>query len=492
MINLSLSLPAPEPIEAVTPELWARLALVNFVLGISILLGYWLLDTSESWVSHAVFCVASLLLWGPVAARAFLRGFGAFLADHRLMLVTAYLVYNVLGAALLAFGDAGLVEAAISYYDIDQHAVMRVDAINALGLSVALAISLVNGYGWVERLAGPVAYTLARLPFAQVTFAMLLIGAVASVGVLAVELARADEFVSGLMRMTSKLAVVAVFLGAAASGPRVAVLRAAAVLTALWLSGVGLLMFSKADALLPLIAFGAGLAWAQRKPIVLMVIVLTVITMFNLLGDLTITSRQVAERHSSFTLVDRAGILTTSRTLVKTGGVDGEYSGWTRICYAPAQSAAMAMYDQGDGGDAIELLPWLFVPRFLFPYKPEITRTGREFYVKLTGNAPTSSTGQGVFASGYYNAGWTGWLLASVICGWVIGFTSRLARVVLQARAAVLVVFPLLGLYTAFRIDGEFVADYAGIATIMMYALVVLWAVLSAGHRFGSDDSRQY
>jgi hypothetical protein len=155
------------------------------------------------------------------------------------------------------------------------------------------------------------------------------------------------------------------------------------------------------------------------------------------------------------------------------------------LCYTPPQAAGLDFWDTGQGGDGFQLMPWVFVPRALADEKPEITKTGREFHQRVTG-ADTSSTGIGIFVSGYYAGGWWGLWAASALCGWILAQTSAIARAVMATRALLLVPLALLGVYMAFRIDGDFVSDYVGTFVFILYPVIAISMVFSSQFRLSA------
>jgi hypothetical protein len=148
------------------------------------------------------------------------------------------------------------------------------------------------------------------------------------------------------------------------------------------------------------------------------------------------------------------------------------------LCYTPTQAASLDFQDQDNGGDGLELMVWVAVPRFLAPNKPQITRMFTELNEKISGS-DLSATSPGIFASGYYHGGWFGMVLVSVLCGWILAQTSAIARAIYFQRAVLLVPLAMVGMLIAFRIDGDFVPDYLGAFMFILYPLVgaavVLW-----------------
>jgi hypothetical protein len=110
--------------------------------------------------------------------------------------------------------------------------------------------------------------------------------------------------------------------------------------------------------------------------------------------------------------------------------------------------------------------------------KPVITDPARSFNEKITGYR-TSSTGQGIFSTGYYSGGWSGVFWAGVLAGFVLAQTSAIARAVLEKRATLLLPLALIGVFIAFRIDGSFLADYAGAFVYLLYVILFFWLLLT-------------
>jgi hypothetical protein len=62
-------------------------------------------------------------------------------------------------------------------------------------------------------------------------------------------------------------------------------------------------------------------------------------------------------------------------------------------------------------------------------------------------------------------------VLASVLCGWILAQTSAIARAIYSHRAVLLMPLAMLGMFIAFRIDGDFVPDYLGAFMFVLYPL---------------------
>jgi hypothetical protein len=158
---------------------------------------------------------------------------------------------------------------------------------------------------------------------------------------------------------------------------------------------------------------------------------------------------------------------------------------WSRLNYANAQAFAMDAHDAGQVGDTFELAIWAFVPRILYPDKPVMT-TGDTFNELVTGN-PESKSAPGMFAEGYWNAGWAGLIVVSVAMaccywGWERYTRARLAALQLQYLPVM-----WMGLSPAIQPDSWFVPRTFGIVPI---AIVFHWLARMLVTQHRSDAFR--
>lgn len=462
---------------------WVRLAWAFLALGASA----WLLGPRadpDRWWMHGWFCGIGLALAIPTLAQAFRRGFAVVLTDHRLIFLASFSLYFLFGASLLAVGPEREAEMALSFYRIGPSDAMRADAVNGLGFGLALLVSALSRGRVLSRLTSGVAEQVGRLPTTWVIGSFLVIGASATLYRLPFDLGLRPGFPSGLVRTLGQLSMVAIFLAVASRGPHERTLRFFGALLTFVLAAGGALQFMKSEALIPLVALTAGLAMRFGSRRVLPVGLTLIIVMYVSLGNLVDYGRvSVALSANASTLGERWSYLKdgwhNANEIVGTGG----YAYWGRLCYTPTQAASLDFQDQGNGGDGLELIKWVAVPRFLAPNKPQITRMFAELNEKISGS-DLSSTAPGIFASGYYHGGWFGMVLASVLCGWILAQTSAIARAIYVHRAVLLVPLAMLGMFIAFRIDGDFVPDYLGAFMFVLYPLVgaaVLVRILGIG-----------
>lgn len=467
------------PSEEIGRGTWFRIAAAYLVLGA----GAWTLQSAVdrgAWWLHGLWCIAGLAIAVPILLRALRHGFTPILVDHRLMFLAAFAVYFLFGAALLAIGPDAQAEATLRYYPIGAHEALRVDAVNAVGLGLALLSAAYFRGRWLGALAARTAAAAAwlRVPVAIGLF--LSIGIVASAYLLTFDLGFREGVVPGLLRSAAKFSLVAIFLAVAHRGPAEVGLRIFGCTFAAGLVAGGTLQFNKTEALLPVASVVAGLSMRFGVARVLPVGLALLVVGYVVLGNLAAYGRSTLGYQGVAGFEERLKILEDGWRDTRDLTDEEEYGTWARLCYVVPQMAALDLRDDGQGGDGFRLIPWVFVPRLVAPDKPEITATSREFNLKITGS-DRSSTGQGVFASGYYHGGWWGFVFASILCGWILAQTSAIARAILARRALVLLPLVLLGLFIAFRIDGDFVADYLGTFIFILYPLLAASALLAVG-----------
>jgi hypothetical protein len=463
--------PASQALERIPRGLWLRLAMSYGILGTVAI--YWAPEARpDEWYAHGIWCLVGLGVALATLTRAFRQGFGVILSDHRLMFLAAFSLYFLFGASLLAVGPAVQAEVSLRYYPIVAGDALLVDGLNGLGFGIALLVSALTPARWFATQARTAAAKAARIPAHVVISVFLFAGIAVSLYVIPFEL-QEQGILPGLLYNAKQLSLVAVFLAVAYRGKSETAMRALGLGLAGLSSFAGILGFSKTAALVPLaVAVGAmAMRFSSRKvlPFGLAVLVAGYLT----LGNLVNYGRNAIRHYGGGVSLEQRWVYLRDgwRESLELSDDDAEYSPWARLCYVPAQAAAINFQNAGHGGDGLSLMFWVLVPRVLFPDKPEITKTSTEFHSKITGQEG-SAMGSGIFCSGYYHGGWWGFLLASVLCGWILAQTSAIARSVLENGALIMLPFALMGVLIAFRIDGDFVSDYFGVFVFIAYPLL--------------------
>lgn len=449
---------------------WAGAGLIALVFGMLAQLASMVADRDDWWM-HAAWCVAGLCLVLPMLFRAIKRGFTLVLQDHLVMFMAAFALYFLIGALFLPYGQQDHIDRVQAYYAVDAVLALRADAINAFGFGVALMTAAIVPRRLFARHADRVARAASRVPSALVMLLLMLFSALALSQTLAVDFGFVDGIVVGIWRTAARFSTVAIFLGAMYRGQYERWMRSAAVVLAVVSALAGILLFTKTGVLIALGALIAGLAVRYTARRILPAGLFLLVVLYLSIGSIVAYGRSEIPLGTPGSLAERWDVVRAGIGMKISGNERYETSPWGRLCYLPAQAAGIEFYDRGMPDDEMKLIPWVFVPRAIAPSKPVITQSGKNLHYRISGSK-SSQTGQGVFTSGYFNAGWLGVLFAGIVCGGLLAQTSAIAAAVFQRRAMLLLPLALMGFHMAFRIDGSFVADYLGAFVFVLYPLI--------------------
>ncbi|MEK7469127.1 MAG: hypothetical protein AAB074_17270 [Planctomycetota bacterium] len=411
-------------------------------------------------------------------------------------------VYFMFGPLIHPFGPVDASEYSRSWYPISAGDAVRLTGMNFVGFGLAGLVYELTRFCFVERFAERVSRSWSQVSPTVVFLMFAVVGATAKYAlVLPFDLALTLNAPSGIIRQLDNLIVIAIMVGWAnrKSGPLW--IGLAAIVLLLLEVATGLLQFNKNASLLALMAAGLGDYLATRRLRNLIVAGLTASALYGVIAPIVTFGRaELAARRggepSPAGLLERRDIVLRFYQGGESATSDDPIpSGWwVRLCYLSPQQAAIDMYDCGLGGDDFARLPWIVMPRFLYPEKPEMTISGVDFNEKVAG-IRTTSTGTGVFIDGYYNLGWLGFLFTSISFGMALRVYANIAKPVLKNRAFIM--FPLVfkAIHVALRVDGWWLADVAGTLVFVLAALTLMgmssrWRILVAPagspHRAGA------
>lgn len=242
-----------------------------------------------------------------------------------------------------------------------------------------------------------------------------------------------------------------------------------------------LLLLSKAGALFPLVMFLLAFLWNKVTIRRLVICSGLVILAFGSLKPLVEYARQELEqRHGEQPqagFIERAEILqsyfgsATPEEATNTGS-----TALTRISYVNTAAFVIQRYDSGYAADWPNLLPAVFIPRFLWPDKPIISDIAKDIYELSTGRR-TSQVGAGLFADAYWAMGWWGIIVFMPIYGLILGVLTVMSAKLLQDGRWLFFPVVLLALHMGFRTDGHYITDVAGAAVILAGYFAVLYVV---------------
>lgn len=243
---------------------------------------------------------------------------------------------------------------------------------------------------------------------------------------------------------------------------------------------IGVMTFSKSDVMLALIMFLLGMlrrgVTKSRFVIATTAIVFTYVLVTPITNyGRTELSRTRGALSAAAPLGERISIMESyfadGAVAVDNGQID-----WAlvRLSYVSPAAYAVRLRDNGVPSRSLETLPALFIPRFLWPDKPIITKVGYDFNLAATGN-DKSAASPGLFAEAYWNFGWLGIGILMVPLGAILSVMSIFALHVFDRRSWIFFPLVFLGMKMGSRIDGFFVSDVAGTAlfAILLYAVLV-------------------
>ena len=110
----------------------------------------------------------------------------------------------------------------------------------------------------------------------------------------------------------------------------------------------------------------------------------------------------------------------------------------------------MVLYDSNNRGNWTLSLAEAFIPRFLWPDKPNAVSQGRILNRTVTGNSDANTqVGASVYADGYWQFGWPGTIVFSAIMGLILGLVTRITYVSVLRTNLIYLPVVLLGMQLA-------------------------------------------
>lgn len=250
---------------------------------------------------------------------------------------------------------------------------------------------------------------------------------------------------------------------------------------------IGVILFSKTDAMYGTLFFVMGLLSIRVSVIKGILAATIVITLFGFIVPITEYGRPEARRlfgENGGTFSQRVELI--SKYLNQGSnlrGNNGEFqSAYARLSYVNAAAFAMNRFDSGLPGHSLASFWAAPIPRILWRDKPNMTAIGQDFN-ELALNFRTSSSAPGIFADAYWNFGWWGVPILCLPLGILFALMSRYAlRVQLHHRW---LLFPVVLLFVrmGFRVDGFIVTDIWGpiFIALVFHHVIVAGESLFAG-----------
>ena len=258
----------------------------------------------------------------------------------------------------------------------------------------------------------------------------------------------------------------------------------------------GMLLFSKAALLIPIMAVAVGCI-CQRAELRNIGFLFIGPSLIFLLANPLVSMGRLHDMYdpSSNTLEDRINILyeTISRPSTfqkvevrKAVGVEGEElsraspksfipSFMKRFDLVSVQGFLISEYDKGRPGTSLSDVFWILIPRIVWTDKPLMTSHGNELsglYFRDPG-LKSSALAPGYTGEAYWNFGWLGVVFISVYMGMLLGLWGRVAVAMFNSnnKGYLLVAFPLI--LTFIQVESWVVSSFfAGIVLLGAWYLV--------------------
>jgi hypothetical protein len=155
----------------------------------------------------------------------------------------------------------------------------------------------------------------------------------------------------------------------------------------------------------------------------------------------------------------------TAKTLRNSGQDAVSFQAWwDRLSYVKYQGYAVEAYDMKYEGNTFQQFKYIFIPRILYPEKPNLNPGGA--YNSLVQNSFSekniNSTGPGLFVEAYWNGGWTYLTLTIIYFSFLLFFFSKIIIKNLKEKNYLILMLAVNAIYIGRSIDDWFVGRYGG------------------------------
>lgn len=151
-------------------------------------------------------------------------------------------------------------------------------------------------------------------------------------------------------------------------------------------------------------------------------------------------------------------------------GMGSLQSWWDRLSYVKYQAYAVEAYDQNYSGETLQNFKYIFIPRILYPEKPNLnpgadynSLVQKSFYEKSP-----NSTGPGIFVEAYWNGGWLYLTYVTIYFSFLLFYASKIIVKNLKQKNYVILMFAVNAIYIGRSIDSWFVGVYGGLVLNMV------------------------
>ncbi len=246
-----------------------------------------------------------------------------------------------------------------------------------------------------------------------------------------------------------------------------------------------LIAFSKLSLILTMVKIILGIYVCAGRLRVLVYGMACVLAVYFVIGPVIPFAREQLGKMERPGIGQRTDIVMRYLSSADTG-VGGDPAGrqgwWIRLNFSPVQKFVLDQFDGGRPGESLMPLFYVFIPRVLWPEKPNISKLGTDLTFLINGFS-TSSNSPGFFAAeAYWNGGY---LMVIIVCLYVGALFAGLTRYALQKMShEEFLYLPVVfaGIKIGTYPDDWFVAGYVGglgIIIAVHYLLKLIHIVFS-------------
>lgn len=420
--------------------------------------------------------------------------------DIRFVFSAFFAIYFLIGSTYIYLGSEEGIAIIMQEYSITAPDVFRVNSINCIGFGIALLSSCLAPKKTLNTFFKRIKLTISKREKNFFTGAIFLIILIFNFAIYHNDFQLKPSIIPGIVRNIAATIPIMIVLGFRAKGNVSIASITVSLLTAFSLSFFGLMSLNKSSFIIPLIAFAFGIFVRYRSILLFLGSLLIIGYIFLKIAPAVTYGRVHLDEIDKTSIEQRYSLFRNYFNSTENISITKEqqshpkekvelekpyYSVFARFNYLNTQVAAINFYDIGNGGDSFRNIGWIFLPRLIFPNKPVLTLDMVGLYEKITGTGfRGSSSGIGIFIDGYYNKGWGGVVLVSILTGFILSFTSALSRKISKAKLYFLYPIIFMGLYMGFRIDGNFITDYLGVAIIIFSIALIPLIIFNIKNKY--------
>ncbi|WP_133150966.1 hypothetical protein [Vibrio breoganii] len=247
---------------------------------------------------------------------------------------------------------------------------------------------------------------------------------------------------------------------------------------------LGVLSLSKFLVLLPFISLIIGLAFCNKFKGIFFSAIVAILVYISIVPVVTQSRNFILNMSGNISdanYAQRVAIIGSVAIYGKESSDIEKIGWWTRLSYVNAQAFALEQYDKNLPGESLKYAALSFIPRVLWPDKPEISFLGRYFNTIATGS-DSSASAPGFAAESYWNFGYSGVLILAFIFGLSISLFSLYSSIVIYSGGIVYLLVIFIGINIAIRVDGWIAMSYS--APLVMALLVHIFIKIITSIRF--------